>query len=67
MLMMINLKKDAIIAGGIALRGMAKEGKFIVKEIGDRKTGAESAKGAAAKAVNKVLSTLIIAIRNKQE
>ncbi|AHH07696.1 Variable outer membrane protein (plasmid) [Borrelia crocidurae DOU] len=57
-------KKDAVIVGGIAFRGMAKDGKFIVKEIGNNKTEAEGAKGAAANAVNKVLSTLIIAIRN---
>ncbi|WP_431306731.1 variable large family protein [Borrelia crocidurae] len=59
-----SAKKDAIIAAGIALRGMAKDGKFIVKEIGNNKTEAESAKGVAANAINKVLSTLIIAIRN---
>ncbi|AHH07814.1 Variable outer membrane protein (plasmid) [Borrelia crocidurae DOU] len=57
-------KKDAVIAAGIALRGMAKDGKFIVKDDGDKKTEAESAKGAAANAVSKVLSTLTIAIRN---
>ncbi|WP_051373829.1 variable large family protein [Borrelia hispanica] len=59
------IKKDSIIAAGIALRAMAKDGKFIVKDIGDNKTEAESAKGAAANAVNKVLSTLIIAVRNR--
>ncbi|ETZ17136.1 Variable outer membrane protein [Borrelia duttonii CR2A] len=59
-----SAKKDAIIAAGIALRGMAKDGKFIVKEIGNNKTEAESAKGVAANVINKVLSTLIIAIRN---
>ncbi|AHH07287.1 Variable outer membrane protein, partial (plasmid) [Borrelia crocidurae DOU] len=59
-----SAKKDAIIAAGIALRGMTKDGKFIVKEIGNNKTEAEFAKGVAANAINKVLSTLIIAIRN---
>ncbi|AFI31963.1 variable large family protein [Borrelia crocidurae] len=58
------VKKDAIIAAGIALRGMAKEGKFIVKNDAASKTEAEGAKGAAANAVNKVLSTLVMAIRN---
>ncbi|AFI31687.1 Borrelia lipoprotein-containing protein (plasmid) [Borrelia crocidurae str. Achema] len=57
-------KKDAVIAAGIALRAMAQDGKFIVKDDGDKKTEAESAKGAAANAVSKVLSTLTIAIRN---
>ncbi|ACH93967.1 variable large family protein [Borrelia duttonii] len=61
----VESKKDAVIAAGIALRGMAKDGKFIVKDIGDNKTEVASAKGAAANAVNKVLSTLVIAIRNR--
>ncbi|WP_148264268.1 variable large family protein [Borrelia crocidurae] len=56
-------KKDAVIAGGIALRGMAKEGKFAAKN-GDAKD-ANALNGAVASAVNKVLSTLVIAIRNK--
>ncbi|WP_338321121.1 variable large family protein [Borrelia miyamotoi] len=57
-------KKDAVIAAGIALKAMAKDGKFIVKDTGANKTEAESAKGVAASAVGKTLSTLIIAIRN---
>ncbi|XXG16311.1 variable large family protein (plasmid) [Borrelia puertoricensis] len=57
-------QKDAVIAAGIALRAMAKDGKFIVKDTGDNKTEAEAAKGVAANAVGKTLSTLIIAIRN---
>ncbi|AOW96264.1 variable large family protein [Borrelia miyamotoi] len=57
-------RKDAIIAAGIALRAMAKDGKFIVKDTAEKKTEAESAKGIAASAVGKTLSTLIIAIRN---
>ncbi|WP_330730593.1 variable large family protein [Borrelia turicatae] len=54
--------KDAVIAGGIALRAMAKGGKFA--------NGAANAdvsiavKGAAASAVTKALGTLTIAIRN---
>ncbi|AFI31994.1 Vlp protein, delta subfamily (plasmid) [Borrelia crocidurae str. Achema] len=59
-----SAKKDAIIAAGIALRAMAKNGKFIVKSNDANKTEAESAKGVAANAINKVLSTLMIAIRN---
>ncbi|AHH11251.1 Variable outer membrane protein (plasmid) [Borrelia coriaceae ATCC 43381] len=55
-------KKDAVIAAGIALRAIAKSGKFTVK-IGEDKS-ANAINGAAANAVNKVLSTLIIAIRN---
>ncbi|ETZ17518.1 Variable outer membrane protein [Borrelia duttonii CR2A] len=58
------VKKDAVIAAGIALRGIAKEGKFIVKDTADSKTEAEGVKGAVANAVNKVLSTLTMAIRN---
>ncbi|WP_025407665.1 variable large family protein [Borrelia parkeri] len=57
-------KKDAVIAAGIVLRSMAKDGKFIVKDTAANKTEAEAAKGVAANAVNKTLSTLIIAIRN---
>ncbi|UPA15807.1 variable large family protein (plasmid) [Borrelia turicatae] len=55
-------KEDAVIAAGIALRSMAKDGKFAVK------TGENEAvkviNGAVSSAVNKTLSTLIIAIRN---
>ncbi|AOW96279.1 variable large family protein [Borrelia miyamotoi] len=53
--------KDAVIAGGIALRAMAKDGKFAAKN--DDKS-ANAVNGAAASAVNKTLSSLIIAIRN---
>ncbi|UPA11526.1 variable large family protein (plasmid) [Borrelia parkeri] len=59
-----SARKDAVIAAGIALRAMAKDGKFIVKDTAAKKTEAEAAKGAAASAVGKTLSTLIIAIRN---
>ncbi|WP_038359107.1 variable large family protein [Borrelia hispanica] len=54
-------KKDAVIAGGIALRGMAKDGKFAAK---NEEKSANAVNGAVASAVNKVLSTLTIAIRN---
>ncbi|AHH07102.1 Variable outer membrane protein (plasmid) [Borrelia crocidurae DOU] len=56
-------KKDAVIAGGIALRGMAKDGKFVAKNNEDK--SAFAINGAVASAVNKVLSTLTIAIRNR--
>ncbi|AHH11799.1 variable large family protein (plasmid) [Borrelia coriaceae] len=53
---------DAVVAGAIALRAMTKNGKFAGN------TSAENAvaivKNAAASAVNKTLSTLVIAIRN---
>ncbi|AHH04413.1 Variable outer membrane protein (plasmid) [Borrelia nietonii YOR] len=55
-------QKDAIIAAGIALRAMAKDGKFAAK-TGEEKS-AHAVNGAAASAVGKTLSTLIIAIRN---
>ncbi len=55
-------KKDAIIAAGIALRGMAKDGKFAAKQNEDK--SANAVNGAVSSAVNKVLSTLTIAIRN---
>ncbi|AHH07077.1 Variable outer membrane protein (plasmid) [Borrelia crocidurae DOU] len=55
-------KKDAVIAGGIALRGMGKGGKFAANN--DAKD-ANAVNGAVASAVNKVLSTLVIAIRNR--
>ncbi|WP_155807019.1 variable large family protein [Borrelia crocidurae] len=53
---------DAVIAGGIALRAMGKEGKFAANNDGKSE---HAVKGAAANAVNKVLSTLIMAIRNR--
>ncbi|ETZ17148.1 Variable outer membrane protein [Borrelia duttonii CR2A] len=55
-------QKDAVIAGGIALRGMAKGGKFAAKQ--NEEKSANAVNGAVASAVNKVLSTLVIAIRN---
>ncbi|ACH94085.1 vlp protein, delta subfamily (plasmid) [Borrelia duttonii Ly] len=55
-------KKDAVIAAGIALRGMAKDGKFAAKN--DDKAY-YAINGVVASAVNKVLSTLVIAIRNR--
>ncbi|ASJ27654.1 variable large family protein [Borrelia turicatae] len=55
-------QKDAVIAAGIALRAMAKDGKFASKQNEDK--SAHAVNGAAASAVGKTLSTLIIAIRN---
>ncbi|UPA11354.1 variable large family protein (plasmid) [Borrelia parkeri] len=55
--------KDGTISGGIALRAMAKDGKFANVNNGD--ADAEKAvKGAAISAVTKALDTLTIAIRN---
>ncbi|WP_434757463.1 variable large family protein (plasmid) [Borrelia puertoricensis] len=56
-----NAKKDAIIAGGIALRTMTKGGKFANSSDTDVTT---EIRRAAVSAVNKVLGTLTIAIRN---
>ncbi|AFI31698.1 VmpB protein (plasmid) [Borrelia crocidurae str. Achema] len=55
-------KEDAVIAAGIALRGMAKDGKFAAKN-GEEKS-ANAVNGAVASVVSKVLSTLTIGIRN---
>ncbi|AHH04153.1 Variable outer membrane protein (plasmid) [Borrelia nietonii YOR] len=55
-------KKDAVIAAGIALRAMAKDGKLAAKQ--NEEKSAHAVNGAAASAVGKTLSTLIIAIRN---
>ncbi|WP_434757307.1 variable large family protein (plasmid) [Borrelia puertoricensis] len=54
-------QKDAVIAAGIALRAMANDGKFAAK---NEEKSEHAVNGAAASAVNKTLSTLIIAIRN---
>ncbi len=55
-------KKDAVIAGGIALRAMAKDGKFAAKSGDDKHANAIN--GLSASVLNKTLSTLVIAIRN---
>ncbi|UPA10094.1 variable large family protein (plasmid) [Borrelia nietonii YOR] len=54
-------KKDVVIAAGIALRAMAKDGKFAAN---NNAKDADAVNGATASAVGKTLSTLIIAIRN---
>ncbi|WP_434757374.1 variable large family protein (plasmid) [Borrelia puertoricensis] len=56
-----SAKKDAVIAAGIALRAMAKDGKFAAK---NEEKSANAVNGIAANAVGKTLRTLIIAIRN---
>ncbi|ACH94219.1 variable large family protein [Borrelia duttonii] len=56
-------QKDAIIAAGIALRAMAKDGKFAAKQDASDKY-ANAVNGVVSSAVNKVLSTLTIAIRD---
>ncbi len=53
--------KDAIIAGGIALRAMAKDGKFSNGNAAN--DIATEVKNTAISAVNKSLNTLTIAIR----
>ncbi|WP_434757429.1 variable large family protein (plasmid) [Borrelia puertoricensis] len=55
--------KDATIAGGIALRAMAKDGKFATDAAGDA-DAKKAVEGAALSAVTKALDTLTIAIRN---
>ncbi|AHH11928.1 Variable outer membrane protein, partial (plasmid) [Borrelia coriaceae ATCC 43381] len=55
------VNKDAVIAAGIALRAMAKDGKFSAK---NEDKAEHAVNGAVSSAVNKTLSTLIIAIRN---
>ncbi|WP_434757274.1 variable large family protein [Borrelia puertoricensis] len=55
-------QKDAVIAAGIALRAMAKDGQLAAKS--NEEKSAHAVNGVAASAVGKTLSTLIIAIRN---
>ncbi|WP_084538403.1 variable large family protein [Borrelia persica] len=55
-------QKDAVVAGGIALRAMSKNGKFVAKTGEDK--SANAINGVAASAVSKTLSALIIGIRN---
>ncbi|AOW96277.1 variable large family protein [Borrelia miyamotoi] len=54
-------QKDAVIAAGIALRAMAKGGKFAAK---NEDKSAPAVNGIAASSIGKTLSTLIIEIRN---
>lgn len=54
-------QKDTVIAEGIALRIMTKDGKLAAK---DEDKVASAINGAALSAVSKTLNTLVIAIRN---
>ncbi|WP_434757407.1 variable large family protein (plasmid) [Borrelia puertoricensis] len=56
--------KDATIAGGIALRAMAKDGKFANASADDQGAVASEIKGTASSAVTKALNALTVAIRN---
>ncbi|UPA17334.1 variable large family protein (plasmid) [Borrelia coriaceae] len=58
-----NQAKDVTIAGVIALRAMAKNGKFSGPSDGVKADVATAVKGAAVSAVTKALDTLTIAIR----
>ncbi|AFI31951.1 variable large family protein [Borrelia crocidurae] len=58
-----NGKKDAVVAGGIVLRAISKNGKFAGPSGGADNDYAIAAKGAAVSAVTKALDTLTIAIR----
>ncbi|WP_164928172.1 variable large family protein [Borreliella burgdorferi] len=52
-----EMKKDDQIAAAIALRGMAKDGKFAVKD-GEKEKAEGAIKGAAESAVRKVLGAI---------
>ncbi|WP_434757272.1 variable large family protein (plasmid) [Borrelia puertoricensis] len=54
--------KDATIAGGIALRAMAKDGKFAGPNAADS-DAKKAVEGAAISAVTKALNALTVAIR----
>ncbi|AHH13314.1 Variable outer membrane protein (plasmid) [Borrelia hermsii YBT] len=55
--------KDAVIAGGIALRAMAKGGRFANDKDAANADVVTAVKGATVSAVTKALDTLTIAIR----
>ncbi|BDU63430.1 hypothetical protein BOFE_09700 (plasmid) [Candidatus Borrelia fainii] len=59
-----SAKKDVAIAGAIALRAMAKGGKFAGPSVAAADDAVTAVKGAAVSAVTKALNTLTIAIRN---
>ncbi|UPA19197.1 variable large family protein (plasmid) [Borrelia puertoricensis] len=56
--------KDATIAGGLALRAMAKNGKFAGPSNNASVEAKKTVMGAVTSSVTKVLGTLTIAIRN---
>nr|ADJ40014.1 vls8 [synthetic construct] len=53
-----EMKKDDQIAAAIALRGMAKDGKFAVKGNNEKEKAEGAIKGAAESAVRKVLGAI---------
>nr|CAF34025.1 outer surface protein VlsE [Borreliella burgdorferi] len=53
-----GMKKDDQIAAAIALRGMAKDGKFAVKDNDEKEKAEGAIKGAAESAVRKVLGAI---------
>ncbi len=53
-----EMKKDDQIAAAIALRGMAKDGKFAVKSNGDEKGKAEGAIKGAAELLDKLVKAV---------
>ncbi|ETZ17114.1 Variable outer membrane protein [Borrelia duttonii CR2A] len=55
--------KDAEVAGGIALRSMAKGGKFAGPSDNASADAKKVVEGAAVSAVTKALDTLTVAIR----
>ncbi|AHH11796.1 variable large family protein [Borrelia coriaceae] len=57
--------QDALIAGALALKGMAKDGKFATANDGTE--AKDEIKNAVASAVTKALSTLTVAIRKTIE
>ncbi|ETZ17524.1 Variable outer membrane protein [Borrelia duttonii CR2A] len=57
-------KKDAVVAGGIVLRAMAKDDKFANKSAAPNVDVTIQIKDAAISAVTKALDTLTIAIRS---
>ncbi|WP_330730404.1 variable large family protein [Borrelia turicatae] len=57
-------KKDAVIAGGIALRAIAKDGKFANANNAANDDAKKAVEDAAVSTVTKALNTLTIAIRS---
>nr|WP_011666335.1 variable large family protein [Borrelia duttonii]BAC22680.1 vmpM [Borrelia duttonii] len=62
-----SAKKDAVIAGGIALRAMAKGGKFAGLSDNANADAKKTVEGTAVGAVIKALDTLMIAIRKTMD
>ncbi|AHH07126.1 Variable outer membrane protein (plasmid) [Borrelia crocidurae DOU] len=62
-----SAKKDAVIAGGIALRAMAKGGKFAGPSDNANADAKKTVEGTAVGAVIKALDTLTVAIRKTMD